>query len=585
LVPDAEAKLCADLRWAGLQWDEGPEIGGPYGPYRQSERAAIYQAHARELLDRREAYRCFCTPQAVGSQRSNAFVTSGCSQNCSSLPHDESKSRAESDGESFTIRLHQPPDVHKRTYPDLVYGKIKRLKRSPASTQALFGSEDSGESITDAADTILVKSDGTPTYHFANVVDDHLMKVTHVIRGAEWMASTPLHYDIYSAFEWEPPQFAHVGLLVDENQAKLSKRNSDLALDVASMREKQTVLPSALTNYLALLGWSTPTQNEIMDMEMLIENFDLKFTRGNAQVQMLKLGYLQSQHAFARLGLAQANGDLTPLLHILNLITKEVRKQFAEPFYNGSVTYAQYHDVLPDRLAAYCADILSLYRNELKDVATFVQKYCAFFCQQYIDTPHENGIYEGHTSHHYGVRVQVLDTLARSLVEDLDWSSTIPPPDCANSNAFAVRRLGLLFTKIITQRVWSVVLDNTPITVLRNAPPPPDAETYPIQPEAVRAALQDIPAIMEGNAAPFYTLALRLLSHTKGGQLTKYDPEQVRNLATVLEWRRKTLSNVIFSYLRLKLTNHINGPAVGSIMAVLGEDECRARLTAPTKIT
>jgi glutamyl-tRNA synthetase len=143
----------------------------------------------------------------------------------------------------------------------------------------------------------LLKSDGTPTYHLANVIDDHLMKITHVIRGSEWMASTPLHYDLYTAFGWEPPQFAHVSLLADENKAKLSKRSSSgLVLDVRGMREQESILPVALCNFLALLGWSNPQKDDLKDMQSLIRDFDLKFTKGNTIVRTEKLWYLQKMH-------------------------------------------------------------------------------------------------------------------------------------------------------------------------------------------------------------------------------------------------------------------------------------------------
>ncbi|KXS97443.1 hypothetical protein AC578_7360 [Pseudocercospora eumusae] len=293
LVQDAEERLCEDLRWAGLNWDEGPHVGGQYGPYKQSERNQVYQSHAKALLDSGSGYRCFCTPQTTGSSGPTAaYVTSACYQDCSSLSAEEAQEKAESKKEAFTVRLKQPPDVHRRVYRDLIYGKIQRLKRSPSASPG--GEDDSG---LDAADVVLIKSDGTPTYHFANVVDDHLMKITHVIRGTEWMASTPLHYDLYSAFGWEPPAFAHVGLLVDENKAKLSKRsNNGLVLDVKGMREQNGILPEVLCNFLALLGWSNPGRDDVLEMQDLIKTFDLKFTKGNTIVRTEKLWYLQKQH-------------------------------------------------------------------------------------------------------------------------------------------------------------------------------------------------------------------------------------------------------------------------------------------------
>ncbi|KAF2212947.1 hypothetical protein CERZMDRAFT_39920 [Cercospora zeae-maydis SCOH1-5] len=322
LVLDAERRLCEDLQWAGLQWDEGPQVGGPYGPYKQSERNEIYQEHARRLLDSGSAYRCFCTPQTIGPQASKAaYVTSGCYQDCSSLSAEHAQDKAETKGEANTIRLRQPADVHKRVYTDLIYGKIQRLKRSPSASQN--AEDDSG---IDAADTILVKSDGTPTYHFANVVDDHLMQITHVIRGTEWMASTPLHYDLYTAFGWTPPTFAHVGLLVDENKAKLSKRSdTGLVLDVKGMRVQNGVLPEVLINFLALLGWSNPGRNDVLELQELIRDFDLKFTKGNTIVRMEKLWFLQKQHVARKIEQARTDNDLHPLKVIITAIEKEVQ--------------------------------------------------------------------------------------------------------------------------------------------------------------------------------------------------------------------------------------------------------------------
>ena len=378
LVPDAESKLLSDLQWAGLQWDEGPGIGGPHGPYRQSERREIYRRYAEQLLGMGSAYRCFCSPQTAGGANA-AFVTSGCYQNCASLSQDESQERAEGGKEAFTVRLHVPTDAHKRVYPDLVYGRIQRLKRSPAAPV----SED-GETGIGSADTILLKSDGTPTYHFANVVDDHLMQITHVIRGVEWSASTPLHYDIYSAFNWTPPQFAHVGLLVDQNQGKLSKRNQDMALDVASMRDIQGVLPETLVNFLALLGWSNPTKNDVMDMQALIANFDLKFTRGNAMVRTEKLWYLQRKHVTARVASAFQNDDLDPIETILTAIEKEVSIRFGNSIL----------PVFPMQLPVYIASILMTDSSNYESAAQWVHRNRYFFMFEASQIPPEKNSYE-----------------------------------------------------------------------------------------------------------------------------------------------------------------------------------------------
>ena len=171
------------------------------------------------------------------------------------------------------------------TWTDLVYGKMSLEKSSKKPIPKNF----------EVDGVVLLKGDGTPTYHLANVVDDHHMKMTHVIRGSEWMASTPLHMALYNAFGWTPPAFAHVGLLTDKNQAKLSKRNFDT--DVGALRKKHGILPESLVNFLALLGWRNPTRDDVMELDDLIKTFDLKFTKGNTITSFDKLWYLQKNHA------------------------------------------------------------------------------------------------------------------------------------------------------------------------------------------------------------------------------------------------------------------------------------------------
>ncbi|KAK6430960.1 Glutamate--tRNA ligase mitochondrial [Oleoguttula sp. CCFEE 5521] len=363
LVSDAVTRLSEDLRWAGLQWDEGPEVGGPYGPYQQSDRHEIYQEHAKALLDDGTAYRCFCTPQSSATD-SAVYVTSGCSQDCSRLPCSESRARAEGGEQQFTVRLKQPDDVRKRMYPDLIYGNIKRLKRSASPSAST--DEDSG---FDGADTILMKSDGTPTYHFANVVDDHLMKITHVIRGTEWMASTPLHYDLYQAFGWNPPVFAHVGLLLDKDKAKLSKRNADLALDVRGLADDHGVLPETLCNFLALQGWSNPQKSDVMTMPELIENFDLKFTRGNTMVLMEKLWFLQKNNVQLRCDRVK-NGEEDALDDVLAQVVAEVRK--------AHIDFAAAKS--ESELMQYCKDVLLADDKSYHNAAHFVERNWYFFC-------------------------------------------------------------------------------------------------------------------------------------------------------------------------------------------------------------
>jgi glutamyl-tRNA synthetase len=290
-VPDAERRLFEDLQWAELQWDEGPEVGGPYGPYKQSERTPIYKEHAKQLLDSGNAYRCFCSSErlnALAEHKHKLGLATDYDRTCASIPKEESDDRAHK-GESHTIRL-KVPDQYP-AYKDLIYGSFKPLKKRGHVTESSY------------EDPILLKSDGLPTYHLANVVDDHLMKITHVIRGLEWMPSTPKHIAMYSAFGWEPPQFAHVGLLVDEHGNKLSKRNFDT--DITAFKEME-IFPETLTNFAALLGWSHKEKSDVMEMRELINNFSLKFTKGNTTVTFGKLHFLQRKHAALR---AQAGGS------------------------------------------------------------------------------------------------------------------------------------------------------------------------------------------------------------------------------------------------------------------------------------
>ncbi|EJT81053.1 glutamyl-tRNA synthetase [Gaeumannomyces tritici R3-111a-1] len=274
IVPDAEKRLYEDLRWAGLSWDEGPDIGGPKGPYRQSERLHHYRKYAQELLDKDRAYRCFCTKEELEASQLDSQAESGHTGRypgtCLAVTADESEERA-ARGEPHVIRFKsskKPVLVQ-----DVVYRRFKKR-----------GAED---------DFIIMKSDGFPTYHFANVVDDYLMEVTHVVRGAEWLVSTPMHCDLYAALGWKEPVFAHVGLLVNAERQKLSKRNSDI--QISSYQEKH-ILPEALLNFLVTLGWRAPSRKGIMTLQQLVECFNLKFTKGDIVTELEKLEFYQRKH-------------------------------------------------------------------------------------------------------------------------------------------------------------------------------------------------------------------------------------------------------------------------------------------------
>lgn len=291
-MPGAEEQLYNDLREAGLTWDEGPQVGGDCGPYRQSERTAIYREHAGHLLAGPHAYRCFCSADRLASlaaHRRSLGLPTDYDRTCESLSVGESEERA-ARGDPFVVRLRAP-----ERYPvfrDLVYGTVgDKSTAGPGGATAITHKH--GEIAYE--DPVLLKSDGHPTYHLANVIDDHLMRITHVVRATEWLSSTPKHLALYAAFGWQPPVFAHVGLLVDAEGHKLSKRSGSFDATLANFRS-EGVLPVALLNFAALLGWSHHRKSDVMTLEQLVDEFRPRFTKGNTTVALEKLSFLQRAH-------------------------------------------------------------------------------------------------------------------------------------------------------------------------------------------------------------------------------------------------------------------------------------------------
>jgi glutamyl-tRNA synthetase len=247
----------------GLTWDEGVETGGEAGPYRQSERSSLYAEHASQLIDRGGAYYCFCTPEKLEAER-QAMLKQGLpprySGTCRALPIEQSRARVV-DGEKAVIRLRVPSgrDV---TFDDLVRGPVT------------FHTDVIG-------DPVLVRSDGTPAYNFAVVVDDALMRVTHVVRGEDHISNTPRQVLLYEAFGWQPPLFAHLSLVMGPDHTPLSKRHG--ATSVAEFRARG-YLPEALVNYLALIGWSPGEGEEILPLDELAKRFELSTVAHSAGV-------------------------------------------------------------------------------------------------------------------------------------------------------------------------------------------------------------------------------------------------------------------------------------------------------------
>ena len=254
LVKGAEEKFLQILKDFGINYDEGPDKEGTVGPYRQSERLETYQRYAKDLIESGKAYHCICSKERLEklreSQQKNKQV-SKYDKHCLKL-QDEIKKKIDN-GEKYVIRLNIEPRVEVK-FNDIIHGDI------------VINSDN-------LDDQVLMKSDGFPTYHLAVVVDDHFMKISHIIRGEEWISSTPKHILLYEAFGWEKPLFAHVPLLRNPNKSKMSKRKDPVW---ASWYLKQGFLPQAILNYLSLMGWSHPKQKEIFDIEEFIKVFDLK---------------------------------------------------------------------------------------------------------------------------------------------------------------------------------------------------------------------------------------------------------------------------------------------------------------------
>jgi glutamyl-tRNA synthetase len=248
---DSEDAILRALRWVGLSWDEGPDIGGPHGPYRQSERSEIYKTEVGKLVASGAAYRCFCTAERLEQMRAankgKSFV--GYDGHCRGIARDESDRRAAA-GEAFVIRLAMP-----KTGETVVSDKLRGEVR--------FDN-------TQIDDQILLKSDGFPTYHLANVVDDHLMGITHVIRAEEWLSSTPKHVELYKAFGWQAPEWIHMPLLRNSDKSKISKRKNPVSLDYY---RAAGFLPEALLNYLGTMGWSISGDRERFTLAEMIEAF------------------------------------------------------------------------------------------------------------------------------------------------------------------------------------------------------------------------------------------------------------------------------------------------------------------------
>ncbi|RPI01861.1 MAG: glutamate--tRNA ligase [Ignavibacteriae bacterium] len=275
-VEGAVENLIETLKWAGIEYDEGPDRGGSAGPYIQSQRLDLYRAHAQELVNQGHAYHCFCTTarlQEVRQKQLAAKLSTSYDRHCRSLSREEAERRIAS-GEKSVIRMKIPLDGE-LSFEDVIRGSVTISYKM-------------------IDDQVLIKSDGYPTYHLAVVVDDHLMGITHVIRGEEWLSSVPKHILLYRYFGWEAPVLAHLPLLLNPDKSKLSKRQGDVAVE--DYRTKG-YLKEAMVNFIAFLGWNPGDEREIFFMDQLSQEFSLdRVGKSGAVFNIEKLNWLNQQH-------------------------------------------------------------------------------------------------------------------------------------------------------------------------------------------------------------------------------------------------------------------------------------------------
>ena len=274
-VADSEAQVFETLHWLGLDWDEGPDKGGPYAPYRQSERGETYRPYVAQLLDSGHAYHCWCTTERLAQMREEqqkAKQPTGYDRLCVGKSREE---RAALPGfsEQPVVRMLIPDDVP-LVFDDVIRGEVKAPRPD---------------------DQVIVKADGFPTYHLANVVDDHEMAITHVVRGEEWISSTPKHVLLYDWLGWERPRFAHMPLLRNTDKSKISKRKNPAAR--LTWFVEQGYLPEALRNFLALMGYSQPDGTEVFTFDDMVRDFDWARVNTVGPVFDLdKLGWLNGHY-------------------------------------------------------------------------------------------------------------------------------------------------------------------------------------------------------------------------------------------------------------------------------------------------
>ena len=339
-VAGAIEDILLSLRWLGLDWDEGPEVGGNYGPYFQSQRLDLYHPVAQQLVAEGYAYPCYCSPErleAMRAEQTRRGQPPGYDRRCRNLTQKEG-SQFEAQGIVPVIRF-KTPLTGKTQFQDFIRGKVVFANNT-------------------LDDFVLLKSDGFPTYHLANIVDDHLMQISHVLRADEWLASTPRHILLYQALGYQPPQFAHLPMILGSDRSKLSKRHG--AASLLEYRD-EGYLPEAMLNFLALLGWSLDDRTELFSQEELVEHFSLeRLSKAGAIFNVEKLRWM--------------NG-----VYIRTLSTEELTEK-AMPFFER---------YLPDEVKRplntdYVRQVVSLEQERVKTLGELPQFAEFFFAEELV---------------------------------------------------------------------------------------------------------------------------------------------------------------------------------------------------------
>ena len=338
-VEGAVEAILDSRRWLNLDWDAGPEDGGELGPYFQSQRLELYQHHAQQLLDKGHAYRCYCSPERLAEMRAAMAERKesmrSYDRHCRDLSMAE-QARFESRGIPPVVRFKVPLEGQ-TTFHDLIRGDIT------------FANQE-------LDDLVLLKSDGYPTYHLANVVDDHFMRISHVMRADEWLSSTPRHVLLYHSFGWEPPLYAHLPMILGPDKSKLSKRHG--ATSIVEYRE-MGYLPEALVNFLALLGWSLDDKTEIVSRDELIRFFSIERVSKTAAVFSLdKLYWMNGAYLrqiMERQGAGAFAGLALPFLEsgLPYEVERPVRKEYVERIAPLIYERVNLLNEVPDRAAFF----------------------------------------------------------------------------------------------------------------------------------------------------------------------------------------------------------------------------------------